>query len=123
MEPANLNPAPEPADDSKADAWYRANLAAAPLADDGFTDRVLAALPPAPQQAVLSRRLFCLTGALAGTAVAVSQLASFDFNTLVPVNLTMPAHLASPELALAVVLTAACLCYVFRPRLNFLPRF
>lgn len=76
MEPADLNSSPD-RDDAHLEALLREP--APPLADAGFSNRVLAALPPpntdrsvalSPTRATPWRGLLCAIGALAGVAVA-----------------------------------------------------
>jgi hypothetical protein len=68
MEPAKLTPSPCPPD--AVETWLRAHAAPAPLADDGFSARVLAALPPPWTTFSWRRPLLCTAGALSGLAVA-----------------------------------------------------
>ena len=68
MESANLTPLPP--DRDPLEAWLSAKAPVAPLPDDGFAARVLAALPP-PQSSFSWRRLLpYAAGALGGLAVA-----------------------------------------------------
>ena len=60
-------------DDAQLEAWYRAHLVIPPLRDDGFSPRVLAALPTPARRSAAQRRLFCLVGALLGTVIALVQ--------------------------------------------------
>ena len=65
MEPANLN---SPPDDARLEAWLRED-AGAPLPDDGFSARVVAALPPRPRAtSVWLQALPIAVGAAAGVA-------------------------------------------------------
>ena len=71
MEPTDLKNIPP--DDAQLEAWLRSANPAAPLPDDGFTPRVLAALPPSTAAHGVRRRMLCVTaGAIAGTVVAFS---------------------------------------------------
>ena len=68
MEPANLTPLPPERD--PLDAWLSAKAPVAPLPDEGFTTRVLAALPPPQNSFSWGRLLLYAAGALSGLAVA-----------------------------------------------------
>lgn len=83
MEPPDLN---RPAhDDQQLDAWLNANATSAPLPDDGFSQRVLHALPVRIDPAMLARMqhearaeawrraLFCAAGATAGVIVHLAH--------------------------------------------------
>ena len=124
MEPTDLkNPSP---DDARLEAWYRANVAAAPLPDDGFSRRVLAALPPG-QRTDVKRRGFCLSGAVLGVAVALGGLLTqpnipHDLSALEPDFRNALIQLADPAVGLAFGITVISLWFVFRPRLRLLPR-
>ena len=62
MEPTDLNP--KSSDDEQIDSWLRASSAVPPLPDDGFSARVLAALPPVIVGFVLQKSL--ISGLAAG---------------------------------------------------------
>jgi hypothetical protein len=68
MEPANLTPLPP--DRDPLEAWLSAKAPVAPLPDEGFTARVLAALPPPQRSFSWSRVLLYAGGTLGGLAVA-----------------------------------------------------
>jgi hypothetical protein len=68
MEPANLTPLPPERD--PLEAWLSAKAPVAPLPDEGFTTRVLAALPPPQNSFSWGRLLLYAAGALSGLAVA-----------------------------------------------------
>ena len=68
MEPANLTPLPS--DRDPLEAWLSAAAPVAPLPDEGFAARVLAALPPSQSSFSWRRPLLYTTGALSGLAVA-----------------------------------------------------
>jgi hypothetical protein len=71
MEPANLTPAP--GDDDRLDTLLRRSTEA-PLPDNGFSARVLAALPPRPREdRDWLRAILCLLAAAAGLAVALAR--------------------------------------------------
>jgi len=73
MESSDLNP--HPRDDVRLEAWLRTGAGQPPLPDDGFSARVMAALPsaaPAPAPARVSqRRIFvlCAVGAAIGGVI------------------------------------------------------
>jgi hypothetical protein len=120
MEPTDLNPLSR--DDERLSAILREAQPA--IADDGFSTRVLAALPPPKNSALplLSRPFACAIGTLVGIAVAWNHgvfSASFtsafaelraSVSTSLATNADMPA---GPGLALALVATAASLFYAF----------
>lgn len=119
MEPDDLKssaPGPDP-----VDTWLRANAAATPLPDDGFTQQVLTKLPPPSKPAAARRGLFCLVGAGAGlllpwlTGTRLPDLAAHaaELN-----RLAQPAlqQFTDPNLILALVVTGLSLLYVFGPR-------
>ncbi len=145
MEPADLNSSPP--DDARLEAWLRAHSAAAPLPDDGFSARVLAALParthPAlaadllaarraadrRRRAVHRRLCLCLLGALAGTALGVMADhgaspadVGIAFSALLPPLTAAFDGLATPSIALAAAVTVASLVVVYWPELGRLRR-
>jgi len=126
MEPTDLNSPLH--DDERLAAWYRAKVSNAPLSDDGFSLRVMTALPPARKNVATRRRLFCLAGALTGTTVAFLKIftsgqALPNLSGLGPEVTNAFALPAGPALALASGLAAMSLWYVCRPKLHFRPRF
>jgi hypothetical protein len=68
MESTNLTPPPP--DRDPLEAWLSAKAPAAPLRDEGFTARVLTALPPPQSSFPWHRLLLYTTGTLGGLAVA-----------------------------------------------------
>jgi hypothetical protein len=70
MEPANLTPFRS--DHDPVESWLRAK-AVDPLPDNGFSARVIAALPPSPASFSWRRLLLCAGGTLCGLAFAWSQ--------------------------------------------------
>lgn len=126
MEPADLNSLPP--NDARLEVWYRAKISAASLPDDGFSRRVLSALPAPAKQADTKRRLFCLIGALAGAGVAwLGASNSPDVLTnlsVIDAALTdVFLKLATPAVGGALGLTAICLWCVFGRALRPLLRF
>ena len=69
MEPNDLNSLPP--DEAQLDAWLRASTTQPPLPDDGFSQRVLSALPPPARPDSVRRLWFCVAGALIGGGVAI----------------------------------------------------
>ena len=127
MEPANLNPSPPPPDDAPLETWLRSSAARPPLPDDGFTARVLGALPPAPAPAANRRRALVLAGTLAGAAVLWAHQDGWSLDSarladLAPACGDPFGAPATPAfaLALALVLTLASLLVVYRPRWRLL---
>jgi hypothetical protein len=114
-------------DDEQLEAWYRAHATTALLRDDGFSQRVLAALPPPAQHRATKRRLFCLGGALSGTLVAwFGQTTATTLPSGFPAReselISALPQLANPTLGLALGVAALSLWFVFRPKLRLLPR-
>lgn len=67
MEPNNLNsPAPG---DAALEGWLRTSAPLPPLPDDGFSRRVLTALPP-PVPRFSARTWACVGGAVVGVVIA-----------------------------------------------------
>lgn len=124
MEPANLKP--DSTDDAQVEAWLRANATAAPLPDDGFSERVLTALPAA-QPAAPARPAWggwlyaaaAVLGVLAasrsgggGTRELRAQLAD-----LVPAAQAATAPFADPSVLIGLIVTALSLAFVYRREL------
>lgn len=64
---------PDSPDDARIEAWLRINSAAEPLADDGFSTRVLDALPPPAAESQSRRTWLCIVGAASGAAIAAAE--------------------------------------------------
>ena len=122
MEPANLNSLPSANDDARLEALLR--RAAPTLPDNGFSARVLAALPATEEQhAPWRRAVFCLVGAAAGCGLAFwrsgaspglqSGLEQFGVN-LADASLVF----ADPMVSAALVVTALSLLVAFRTELR-----
>jgi hypothetical protein len=110
MEP--LNELPE--DDAALAARFRELLP--PLADDGFTARVMAALPPPPRQrhAPRTTAMAVIAGTVVGLAVALGGGASWNNTADAVLNLgeagaTLVTNVVTPPLILAVVLSVGAL--------------
>lgn len=114
MESPDLKP--HSPDDAQLETWLRDNAATPPLPDDGFSNRVLAALAPDAQD-VTHRIIICLVGAAAGMGFAVAQGLSwsdiFAGDRLNPALTQGLAALAQPSILLALAITAASLVFAF----------
>ena len=126
MEPTNLNSSsPE---NNELETHYRALLSAAPLRDDGFSARVLAALPAAGVRKFNNkRRLFCAAGLVAGLAVATTgAISTGDFSANIPslghALASAGIELLTAPVVLAFSLALFSLWYAFRDRMRLLPR-
>jgi len=125
MEPNDLKPTPP--DDAQLEAWFRASASQPSLPDDGFTQRVLTALPPPARQQSARRLWFCVVGALVG--IVVAALGAFSSGSLPAI---LPAlddtliaaltQLSVPAFGLALGITLGSLWFAFRDRLRLLPR-
>lgn len=118
MEPADLK-SPSP-DEASFEAWYRAHAARPPVPNQGFTVRVLAALPPPRKQASSQRGRFCLAGALLGGAIAWAGglLEALGRPGLEVEQAGAWSPAASPGLGLALGLVVVSLLYVHRDLLR-----
>ena len=130
MEPANLNSAPREGDDGggESDARLAALLRdrSTALADEGFSARVLAALPPprrTPTPALGRRLAVGWAGAVAGIAFALWRGTSptdlqtaFDQTGVALLKAT--AVLADPVFVIAFVATGLSLLFAFKSELR-----
>jgi hypothetical protein len=115
MEPTNLNPSAGP--DAEIEALLRGGHAA--LTDNGFSARVVAALP-AKARAHHTRLRWCAAGTITGVLVALASGASFtDFEKSV---LELEANLAAlvpmvadPSFAIALGVAVVSLGFAFWP--------
>lgn len=117
MEPDHLKSTPP--DDAQLDTWLRANTTLPALPDDGFSQRVLTALP-APQRptGVSPRMLIIGMGAVAGVGFV-----AFKLLTAAPVEFILPApdpetaavlsQLTDPKLHTVLGVTVITLAFVF----------
>lgn len=107
MEPDDLNSLSP--DDAKLEAWLRANASLPRLPDDGFSCRVLAALPPVSRKARVSeRRRVVLCGAAVGVIVAVALYfagtpGDFVWPTAGPAAGDLVAQFADPKPANLII--------------------
>ncbi|MDO8540924.1 MAG: hypothetical protein Q7S40_10855 [Opitutaceae bacterium] len=114
-------------DDAQLEAWLHANSAIAPLSDDGFSHRVLAALPPPVAPAKPSiRPWLCVAAALIGSIVAIHSGeagAANQFPNIVAALQAAFSPLSDPSVGLALITTAASLVIVYwRKLVAKLPR-
>jgi hypothetical protein len=118
MESNDLKSSPAP-DDAAFETWLRTNAALSPLADEGFSRRVLVALPPArrrtPRRALVALAAIGGVIALVAAVVAIGRepagLLAFNNNLVDAVN-----QLLSPAGSGALALTIGSLWYAFRDR-------
>jgi len=125
MEPNDLNPPPP--NDAQLEAWLQASSTLPPLPDEGFTRRVVMALPLPARAQSAQRRWFCVGGALLGLVVAAlgvlpsgsrpAELPALDDSILAAL-----AQLSVPALGLALGITLGSLWFAFSDRLRLLPR-
>ena len=125
MEPNDLKPTPP--DDAQLEAWLRASAAQPSLPDDGFTQRVLTALPPPARQPSARRMWFCTGGALVGIIVAAlgalrSGSRPGNLPALGDTIIAVLTQLSVPAFGLALGITLLSLLFAFRDRLRLLPR-
>jgi hypothetical protein len=115
MEPANMKAAPD--HDSELEQMLLA--ANPPLADGGFSTRVVAALPRKSQRSA-GRFAMCAAGAVVGVAFAIQRGASWTTVTNAGTEVgqalaSLAALAADPWTVLGLVITGLALVYVFRP--------
>ena len=118
MEPANVNPPPDP-DEARLESLLRGAPMALP--DDGFSTRVLAALPPpARTPARRSHLAWCTAAAALGTVLALVIAAPWSamHDTWRPVLSALAplgANLADPAVLAALLVATASAVYALRP--------
>jgi hypothetical protein len=115
MEPNDLKPTPP--DDASLDTWLRAHAALPTLPDDGFSHRVLTALP-ARRSHTSPRLLAIALGAVLGIGFAAAKFATgapvdFSLPALGPEATDALAHLTDPKLHAALGVTVVTLAFVF----------
>ena len=117
MEPKDLKS--DSPDDAPIEAWLRARATLAPLPDDGFSTRVLAALPPAARSMKPALRPWlCAAGAIVGCVLAASSgltapAAVDQVAALASALQTALTPLADPSFGLALVVTGVSLAFVY----------
>lgn len=119
MESPDLNSSSH---DAALDEWLRTSAALPPLADDGFSRRVLAVLP-APRRRTTLRRNLCLAALAAGVGVAVIgtlRAGNADgWDRSLQGALEQAGNL---PVSVALGVTLLSLWFAFRDRLRLLPR-
>lgn len=125
MEPNDLKSSAP--DDAQLDAWLRTSASQPPLPDGGFTQRVLATLPPPARHQSTRRLWFCGGGALVGIVVAViGTLSASNLTASLPALedtiLAALTQLSVPAFGLALSITLGSLWLAFPERLRLLPR-
>jgi hypothetical protein len=117
MEPNDLKYTPP--DDEALEAWLRTHASLPTLPDNGFSHRVLTALPTPARSSRLSPRLLAiLLGAVVGTGLAVFKLLTvapveFTVSPMAPEAINALAQLADPKLHMALGVTIITLACVF----------
>ena len=110
MEPDDLNEFA--GNEPRLEALLRQS--SAPLADDGFSSRVIASLPSRPARRSPYRLAACVVGALVGLAVAIF------FNSIAGNSGIYPDQawtvVTDPTFLLAVTIAAGSLILAFEPR-------
>lgn len=101
-------------DDAQLETWLRANASLAPLPDDDFSGRVLAALPPPARRRAPGRAIACAVGAVVGVVFALLQHQQGANPMGVDAALSVSfEQLTRPEVSVALGVTVAALLYVF----------
>jgi hypothetical protein len=119
MEPTDLNP--PSSDDERLQAMLRES--SPPLADDGFSARVMVALPPEKHIPLLYVRLIvCALGALIGLVFTLKRGVSTESLTLAANQIfeSMAQAGVGPgdsRIVLAAMVTALSLLYAFKRQL------
>lgn len=118
MESSNLNNSLPENDD--LDAQLRAHFSAPPLVDNGFSQRVMMALPGTRRNPVqFNRRLVCAVGLAAGIVAALIGLIRAENLETALASLDSTLRLASEQLltapvGLAVGLAVLSMAFAFR---------
>ncbi len=117
MEPTNLKSLPP--DDDRLEVWLRDEAALAPLPDDGFSARVVAALPVANTRSH-HRVWLCAVGAATGVAFAAANGAFWpDWSAAIPqwehALVPLAQLLSDPMLLLALVVAGISVLYALKP--------
>lgn len=119
MEPTNLNSTPP--DDDALEAWLRANSSLPPLPDDGFSRRVLGALPRAFQRRV-QRSVSCMAAVILGSALALLGVVASGRAVTDDLFVSLDNPLAAPPALVALVVAAGSVWFAFRRRVRRLAR-
>lgn len=109
---------PDLSDDARIEAWLRINSPAEPLADDGFSTRVLAALPPPASESQRRRTWLCIVGAVTGAVLTAAQGSRWSDAARQLTGLTTEFRAAftpvfDPSFAVGIVFAAAALAFVY----------
>lgn len=110
-----------PPDDAAFEAWLRASSTPPPLADDGFSRRVLTALPRSFQRRV-QRSVGCIAAVILGSALALAGVLRAGHGVTDALFISLENPLATPPALLAFGVTAVSLWYAFRHRVRLQPR-
>jgi len=121
MESADLNSSANANDDARLEAMLR--RASPALPDNGFSARVLAALPPEAEATPWRRIAFCVAGAAAGCGFALWQGVSWpelqaDAAQFSAKLANAGSALDNPMFGAALVVTALSLLVAFRTELR-----
>ena len=122
MEPTDLNSPPNAHDDARLEAMLRRVTPALP--DDGFSARMLAALPPAVESSGSRyRAAFCVGGALVGLGFALWRGVSlpdlkFGFSQIQALTVNSFSIFADPLFIAALGLTLLSLLVAFQAQLR-----
>jgi hypothetical protein len=121
MEPTDLKPILP--DDAALEAWLRANSALPPLADSGFSKRVLATLPRTSRWR-MSRSWFCLGGLALGSMLALAGVIASGHTVTDDLFVSFNNPLAAPPALVALVVALSSSWYAYRDhvRVRLLPR-
>ena len=108
---------PDSTHDPELAELLRRQAAAAPISDAGFTQRVMAALPPVqPRRAPLPRAYVYVIGALAGLALALPHSATRGADLgdgIAAVVELFVGFTTDPKLSLALGLTLGGLAFAY----------
>lgn len=109
---------PDSPDDAHIEAWLRMNSAAEPLVDDGFSTRVVAALPPPATESQRRRTWLCIVGAVTGAVLTAAQGSQWSEAARQLTGLMTEFRAAftpvfDPSLAVGLVFAAMTLAFVY----------
>lgn len=122
MESPDLKPTPP--DDAALEAWLRANSNLPPLPDNGFSNRVLVALPrPEPARSHrVGRSWLVLASVVIGSILALAGVLSSGHAVTDALFVSLNNPLAAPPALVALVVAAGSVWYAFRDRLRVVAR-
>ena len=109
---------PDSSDDARIEAWLRMNSPAEPLADEGFSTRVLTALPPLAAESQRRRTWLCVAGAVTGAVLTAAQGSRWSEAARQLTGLTTEFRaaftpVADPSLAVGLVFATIALAFVY----------